>query len=226
MRRHGRTPGHDGGHRERLPAAPERGDLVEEVRHDSQAVGGAVAVGWLVGLGEGRTLNFIAAGIAHRLPPTAYRQEIFSFTFANVCEMSFCAWASSTRPPTAATGPRITASPLQFSSVPCSPAGHEIGARRQIHRAAEAAARDLHGHPPRRRVGLQLELELERPPDRADADAHDRVEVRRVVDADLDHLRQAAAHLLGIGDERPHGVTVSRNSLLACAWSFMQISKG
>ncbi len=109
-----------------------------------------------------------------------YSADTLSFTLANACAISFCACASSTRPPTAATGPRAIglAAPLQHRRAVA--AVDEVGAGRQVHGAAEpAAGRSSCRCAAPAASGTQLDLHLELAAHRTDADLHDGVEVRR-----------------------------------------------
>src|SRR5262249_7533928 len=92
---------------------------------------------------------------------------------------------------------------------------HDIGAGRHVDGTPETTARDLQIDPSARRVRLQFDLQLELASDRPDGNLDDGVDVRRIMNGDVDHVRHAPADLVGIGDERPHGVWARRYSLFA-----------
>ena len=135
--------------------------------------------------------------------------------FANVCVISLVACASSTRPPTAATGPRTSATPFQFNVVEPSPASTTFAPAVKSIELPNPPPETLDVDVPCCLVRLELHLQLEAAAHGADGNTNGRLEVCRVHHVDSRDLGQTLTDLVRVGDERPDSVRSGGNPLLA-----------
>src|SRR5262245_36873776 len=91
----------------------------------------------------------------------------------------------------------------------------EVGARRHVDSAAESSTRYLHVDSALGAIREQLDFHLELAPYRPDSNFDDRLQMRGILNGDVDDIGERVADFLWGGNERPDSVEADRDLLLA-----------